>query len=56
MTRARSLSQLANSSVFTVATKNRVGIVIEVPTSKLDVDGNLNVKVRPLVVLRHMKM
>jgi len=43
MTRARSLSQLANSSVFTVATNNRVGIGSEVPTAKLDVDGTLNV-------------
>ena len=43
MTRARSLSQLANSSVFTVATNNRVGIGSEIPTTKLDVDGALNV-------------
>ena len=43
MTRARSLSQLANSSVFTVATNNRIGIGSEIPTTKLDVDGALNV-------------
>ena len=43
MTRARSLSQLANSNVFTVATNNRVGIGSDTPTTKLDVDGALNV-------------
>ena len=43
MTRARSLSQLANSNVFTVSTNNRIGIGSDAPTTKLDVDGALNV-------------
>ena len=44
MTRARSLSQLANSNVFTVdSTNSRVGIGSTIPDVKLDVDGNMNV-------------
>ena len=44
MTRARSLSQLANSNVFTVdSTNSRVGIGSTIPDVKLDVGGNMNV-------------
>ena len=44
MTRARSLSQLANSNVFSVdANNSRVGIGSTVPTVKLDVGGDMNV-------------
>jgi hypothetical protein len=44
MTRARSLSQLANSNVFSVdADNSRVGIGSTVPTVKLDVGGDMNV-------------
>ena len=44
MTRARSLSQLANSNVFSVdANNSRVGIGSTVPTVKLDVGGDINV-------------
>ena len=44
MTRARSLSQLANSNVFSAdATNNRVGIGSTLPTVKLDVGGDMNV-------------
>ena len=39
MTRARSLSRLANSTVFTVSDTNRVGIGSTIPDVKLDVDG-----------------
>ena len=45
MTRARSLSQLANSNVFSAdATNNRVGIGSTLPTVKLDVGGDMNVQ------------
>ena len=37
MTRARSLSRLANSTVFTVSDTNRVGIGSTIPDVKLDV-------------------
>jgi|9_EtaG_2_1085328.scaffolds.fasta_scaffold02968_5 hypothetical protein len=44
MTRARSLSLLANSNVFTVDQSNsRVGIGSTIPDVKLDVDGDMNV-------------
>ena len=44
MTRARSLSLLANSNIFTVDQSNsRVGIGSTIPDVKLDVDGNMNV-------------
>ena len=44
MTRARSLSQLANSNIFTVdSTNSRVGIGSTIPDVKLDVDGDMNV-------------
>ena len=39
MTRARSLSRLANSTVFTVSDTNRVGIGSTIPDVKLDVGG-----------------
>ena len=42
MTRARSLSQLANSNVFSVdANNSRVGIGSTIPDVKLDVGGDL---------------
>lgn len=42
MTRARSLSRLANSNVFTVSTTdNRVGIGSTIPDAKLDVGGDI---------------
>ena len=40
MTRARSLSRLANSTVFTVSDTNRVGIGSTIPDVKLDVGVN----------------
>ena len=43
MTRARSLSRLANSTVFTVSDTNRVGIGSTQPDVKLDVAGDMNV-------------
>ena len=43
MTRARSLSRLANSTVFTVSDTNRVGIGSTQPDVKLDVGGDMNV-------------
>ena len=44
MTRARSLSLLANSNIFTVDQSNsRVGIGSTIPDVKLDVDGDMNV-------------
>jgi hypothetical protein len=44
MTRARSLSLLANSNIFTVDQSNsRVGIGSTIPDVKLDVNGNMNV-------------
>ena len=41
MTRARSLSRLANSTVFTVSDTNRVGIGSTIPDVKLDVGGKV---------------
>jgi hypothetical protein len=42
MTRARSLSQLANENVFTAdASNSRVGIGSTTPDAKLDVAGNI---------------
>jgi hypothetical protein len=42
MTRARSLSQLANSNVFSVdANNSRVGIGSTIPDAKLDVGGDI---------------
>ena len=44
MTRARSLSQLANSNVFSVdGGNNRIGIGSTTPDAKLDVQGNIEV-------------
>ena len=43
MTRARSLSLLANANAFTVSGSNNVGIGSTLPDVKLDVDGNMNV-------------
>ena len=43
MTRARSLSRLANSSAFTVDTNLNVGIGSTTPDVKLDVIGNMEV-------------
>ena len=44
MSRARSLSRLANENAFTVDTNNKVGIGSTTPASKLDVQGgNFNV-------------
>ena len=43
MTRARSLSRLANSQAFTVDGDLDVGINSTSPSSKLDVDGDINV-------------
>ena len=43
MTRARSLSLLANTNAFTVDGSNNVGIGSTQPDVKLDVDGDMNV-------------
>jgi len=43
MTRARSLSRLANSNAFTVDGSNNVGIGSTQPDVRLDVDGDMNV-------------
>ena len=43
MTRARSLSRLANSNAFTVDANNRVGIGSTQPDVRLDVNGDMNV-------------
>ena len=43
MTRARSLSRLANSNAFTVDASNRVGIGSTQPDVRLDVNGDMNV-------------
>ena len=43
MTRARSLSRLANSNAFTVAGSNNVGIGSTQPDVRLDVNGDMNV-------------
>jgi hypothetical protein len=41
MTRARSLSQLANANAFTVSGSNNVGIGSTIPDAKLDVGGDI---------------
>ena len=43
MTRARSLSRLANTNAFTVDASQRVGIGSTQPDVRLDVDGDMNV-------------
>ena len=43
MTRARSLSRLANTNAFTVDASNRVGIGSTQPDVRLDVNGDMNV-------------
>ena len=43
MTRARSLSRLANTNAFTVDGSNNVGIGSTQPDVRLDVDGDMNV-------------
>jgi len=41
MTRARSLSQLANANAFTISGSNNVGIGSTIPDAKLDVGGDI---------------
>ena len=43
MTRARSLSRLANTNAFTVDANQRVGIGSTIPDVRLDVNGDMNV-------------
>ncbi len=43
MTRARSLSRLANTNAFTVDASQNVGIGSTIPDVRLDVNGNMNV-------------
>jgi hypothetical protein len=51
MTRARSLSQLANSNVFSVdANNSRVGIGSTIPDVKLDVGGDIVVRTDNLTI------